>query len=121
MKRVLLIGFDPAVVDFSKWPGMTADKVRTGIEADQARLIEFGYEVKICFVDLGATAENEVAQALSAESFNCVLIGAGIRKDDDYFLLFEKLINLIHQHAPSSRICFNTNPTDTAAAVLRWV
>jgi hypothetical protein len=33
MKRVLLIGFDPAVVDFSKWPGMSADKVRKGIEA----------------------------------------------------------------------------------------
>lgn len=121
MKRVLLIGFDPDVVDFSKWPGMTADKVRAGIEADKARLIERGYEVKVCFVDLGATAEKEVAQALSATPFDCVLIGAGIRKDEEHFLLFEKLINLIHQHAQSARICFNTNPTDTAAAVLRWV
>jgi hypothetical protein len=34
----------------------------------------------------------------------------------------EILINVIHRHAPAStKLCFNTNPTDTADAVLRWV
>jgi len=36
-------------------------------------------------------------------------------------LLFEKIINTIHAHAPSAKICFNTNPGDTAEAVNRWI
>jgi hypothetical protein len=37
-------------------------------------------------------------------------------------VLFEKMINAVHQTAPpSSKICFNTNPGDTAEAVPRWV
>jgi hypothetical protein len=49
------------------------------------------------------------------------MIGAGVRKDEEHFLLFEKAINVIHWHAPDARICFNTGPTDSAAAVRRWV
>ena len=50
------------------------------------------------------------------------MIGAGLRIVAPYFLLFEKLINLVHRHAPAStKLCFNSNPTDTAEAVKRWV
>ena len=35
--------------------------------------------------------------------------------------LFEKLINVVHEHAPKSRICFNTTPGDTASAVQRCI
>jgi hypothetical protein len=31
------------------------------------------------------------------------------------------LINVVHQHAPHAKLCFNTLPGDTAAAVKRWV
>ena len=55
-----------------------------------------------------------------AAGFDAVLIGAGVRTAPDHFLLFEKLINAVHRHAPQAAICFNTNPTDTAAAVQRW-
>lgn len=33
----------------------------------------------------------------------------------------EKVINIIHQHAPTARICFNTNPSDTLEALKRWI
>jgi hypothetical protein len=36
-------------------------------------------------------------------------------------LLFEKIVNLVLVHAPQARICFNTNPADTAEAVRRWI
>jgi hypothetical protein len=50
------------------------------------------------------------------------MIGAGLRIVPPYFLLFEKLINVIHRHAlASTKLCFNTNPADTADAVQRWV
>ena len=34
--------------------------------------------------------------------------------------LFEALINAVHEHAPRARICFNTTPRDSEAAVRRW-
>jgi hypothetical protein len=50
------------------------------------------------------------------------MIGAGLRIVPPYFLLFEKLMNVIHQHAPAStKLCFNTSPQDTAEAVQHWV
>ena len=45
----------------------------------------------------------------------------GIRVPPPQFSLFEKLINVIHKGAPQAKLCFNTNPGDTADAVLRWV
>ncbi len=119
-KSVVLIGLDPAVVDYSKWPGLSAEKLLSALEADRARLKGLGYRAELCFVDLGATAVETVTAALGKTAFDAVLIGAGVRTAPDHFLLFEKLINAVHRHAPQAAICFNTNPTDTAAAVQRW-
>jgi hypothetical protein len=47
------------------------------------------------------------------------LFGAGLRAPE-HLLLFEKLLNLVHARAPLAKICFNTNPADSAAAVQRW-
>ena len=72
--RVLLVGLDADIVDYTKSPvpGLTAARVRAAVETDSAH--------------------------------------------------FEKLINIVHRHAPASmKICFNSNPADTAEAVKRWV
>ena len=61
-----------------------------------------------------------LAETLQETSFDVVLIGAGVRRDDDHFLVFEQLVNIIHEFAPQARIAFNTGPTDSAAAVQRW-
>lgn len=47
--------------------------------------------------------------------------GAGIRTIPAHFLLFEQILNLVHEHAPGARLCFNTTPATTRDAVLRWV
>jgi len=122
--RLLLLGLDPDIVDYSKAPvpGLTAAKVRSAIEADRAKLEELGYSVTVLYVDAGEKAEALLADTLATDRYDCIMIGAGLRTVPPYFLLFEKLINVIHQHAPAStRLCFNTNPTDTAEAVQRWV
>ena len=36
-------------------------------------------------------------------------------------MLFEKVVNLVHELAPDARICFNTTPADSVEAVRRWV
>ena len=59
---------------------------------------------------------------LSREKFECIMVGAGVRVLSQNTSIFEKIMNTIHQKAPpSSKICFNTNPGDSAEAVLRWV
>src|SRR6478609_5322155 len=58
---------------------------------------------------------------ISTGGYDFIMIGAGLRIVPPYFLLFEKLINVVHRHAPAAtKVCFNTNPSDTADAVLRW-
>lgn len=119
--NVLLIGLDPTVVNYDRWPGLTAEKLEAGLRRDEALLNESSYEAEICFVDHGQTAEEVVKAKLAETDFGCILIGAGVRTDTGEFLLFEKLINVVHQHAPKARICFNTGPTDSVDAIKRWM
>jgi DNA-binding LacI/PurR family transcriptional regulator len=120
-KSVLFIGLHPDVVDYGRWPGLTAEKLRGALHADRDALEAAGYDVDICFIDRGETAERAVGEALSAKAYDAVMIGAGVRRDDEHFLLFEKVLNVVHQAAPTARICFNTGPTDSLAAVRRWI
>jgi hypothetical protein len=125
-KSVLIVGLQPELIDFSDpeyaaFPGLTAAKVMAGLNAGVQNLSVIGYEARLCLTDFGATAESVLADELKRRAFDCVLIGAGMRTVPQHFLLFEKLINVVHAHAPGAKICFNTNPGDTAQAVERWV
>ena len=103
-------------------PGLTAAKVRASFEADCTKLETLGYSVKPLYVDDGKTAEAVLTDALTTGTYDCIMIGAGLRVVPPYFLLFEKLMNVVHRHAPAStKLCFNSSPTDTAEAVRRWV
>ena len=123
-KSVLVIGLDPSLIDFSQpgyAPGMDASKVLAGLKSSEEELTTLGYSVQLCLTDFGETAEAVVERRLGEKLFDCILIGAGVRTNPNNFLLFEKLINVVHKHAPQARICFNTLPSDTAAAVKRWL
>ena len=119
--KVLLIGLNPAVVNYEKWPGLTPEKLEMGLRRDESTLNEEGYTASICFIDHGEKAEQIITEQLQQNSYDCVLIGAGVRTDPDEFLLFEKAVNLVHQLAPQARLCFNTGPTDSVDAVKRWI
>jgi hypothetical protein len=119
--RVLLVGLDPDIVK-APTPEFTAAKVRAAVAADVAQLEALGYSVKALYVDDGKTAEAVFTHALTTEKYDCIMIGAGLRVVPQHLLLFEKLINVVHGHAPAAtKLCFSSNPSDTAAAVKRWV
>jgi hypothetical protein len=123
-KKVLLLGIDPKFIDvnIATSTGWDANRVKAVGQEENNKLTDLGYEPQICFIDLGETAESVVSDRLSRENFDCIMIGAGVRLVPQHTVLFEKIINSVHQKAPpSSRICFNTNPGDSAEAVLRWV
>ena len=119
-KRVVIVGWDPDVVNYAKWPGLTPEKLRTALEGDRDNLNSIGYEAELLYIDNADTAYDVVANTLKHKSYDCVLIGAGVRTDPEHFIVFERLVNAVHYHAPQASICFNTNPSDTAEAVQRW-
>ena len=123
-KSVLVIGLDPTLIDISQpgyAPGMDATKVLAGLQSSEDELTRLGYSVQACLTDFGETAEAVVQGQLKQKRWDCVMIGAGVRTNPSNFMLFEKLINVVHEHAPQAKICFNTMPNNTAAAVKRWL
>ncbi|MES2761775.1 MAG: hypothetical protein V4677_06195 [Bacteroidota bacterium] len=124
-KVVLVIGIDPKYLDFSSpefaaMPGLTAEKVFAGITGSIDELNAVGFDAELCWTDGGETAIDVLKAHIQRRSFDCILIGAGIRKLDSKFILFENMINTVHEYAPKARICFNTNPMDTVISVQRW-
>ena len=118
MATVLALGLDPAAVDPAEFGGFTPQQVRAFIESQLERVRTAGYDVVNCLVTAD-TAVTLTEQALKARHFDCVMIGAGLRAPAQ-LILFEKLLNLVHALAPDSKLCFNSNPTDTIDAVRRW-
>lgn len=109
-----------SAVNYSKYPGLTADKLEGVLRADEKKLNDLGYDASIGFIHSGDTATDQLVEALKNTAFDVVMIGAGVRKDDDHFLIFKELVNVVHEHAPKARIAFNTGPTDSDAAIQRW-
>lgn len=120
-KSVLLIGLVPELVDFSATPGMSAEKIRAGIDAEEKKLEQAGYEAHHLLIDLGETAEAVIRAKLGERGFDCVVLGAGLRVPPPHLRLFEKVINLVHELAPGAKIAFNTSPADSMDAIRRWM
>jgi hypothetical protein len=123
-KNVLVVGLDPTLIDFSQPgypPGMDAEKVFAGIKSSEEMLTGLGYNVQTCLTDFGETAESVVENDLKQMPWDCVMIGAGVRTVPSNFLLFEKLVNVVHEHAPQAKMCFNQLPADIGESVKRWV
>jgi len=122
-RQVLVIGLDPDFIDFSApaiaATGVTPEKIRAGLEGDGATLKGLGYQADILWIDDGETAERVLRERLGGTRYDAVMIGAGLRTLPPYGLLFETLVNIVHEAAPKARFAFNSNPADTAEAVKR--
>jgi hypothetical protein len=124
MKRVLLVGFDPATVDFSDPalpPGMTAEKIHAGVKFTMADFAGRGWHPEVCFIKPDESAVPAVEGSLAGAVYDCVVIGAGVRLPPNRLVLFEAIVNAIHRAAPQAAIAFNTRPDDSGAAAARWI
>ena len=124
MTRVLLVGLDPEVVDYSDPalpPGMNAKKIQAGIDLVLKQMTDRGWQAESCLIRHDATAGPAVERRLSATAYDCVVIGAGVRLPPKSLLLFEAIINAVHKAAPNTPIAFNTVPEDSADAAARWL
>jgi hypothetical protein len=122
MTRILLVGYDPETVDFSDPalpPGMTAEKVHAGIAVALKQFTERGWESDLCFIRPDETAGPTVERQLRSTSYDCVVIGAGVRLPPSRLAIFEAVINAVHKAAPGATIALNTRPDDSADAAAR--
>jgi hypothetical protein len=124
MKRVLLVGFDPATVDFSDPalpPGMTEEKIHAGIKLAVADFARRGWHSEVCSIKPDETAVPTIERCLAGDRYDCVVIGAGVRLPRNRLELFEAVVNAIHRAAPQAAIAFNTRPEDSGDAAARWI
>jgi len=124
MTRVLFVGQQPETVDFTDPtlpPGMTAEKIHAGIDVALKQMSDRGWGVDLCLIQPDETAGRDVERRLSAQSYDCVVIGAGIRLPPRSLPIFEAVINAVHRAAPGAVIAFNTRPEDSADAAARWL
>ena len=124
MPRILVVGFDPETVDFSDPalpPGMTAEKIRAGVEVALKQFAARGWEADLCFIRPDEAAGPTVERQLASTRYDCVVIGAGVRLPPRHLAVFEAVINAVHKAAPAAAIAFNTRPDDSADAAARWL
>ena len=124
MTRVLFVGQKPETVDFSDPalpPGFNAEKIQAGIVIAMTKMKERGWQADECMISPDKTGRLMLEKQLAAASYDCVVIGGGIRIPPKSLPLFEMVVNTVHKAAPKAAIAFNTRPEDTAEAAARWV
>ena len=124
MTRVLLVGYEPEAVDFSDPalpPGMSVEKVHAGIEVALEQFAARGWEADLGFIRPDETAGSTVEHLLGRKSYDCVVIGAGVRLPPRRLAVFEAVVNAVHRAAPRAMLAFNTRPDDSADAAARWI
>jgi phosphoribosylformimino-5-aminoimidazole carboxamide ribonucleotide (ProFAR) isomerase len=75
----------------------------------------------LCLVAPDENAEGAIVETLTRKDYACVAVGGGIRKHEPLLEFFEKVVNLVRQHALGAATAFNSSPEDTADAALRWL
>ena len=123
-KKVLFVGQQPETVDFSDPalpPGFDAAKIHAGIAVGMQQMADRGWQADLCLVRPDESATETLERQLATTSYDCVVIGGGIRIPPKSLLLFERLLNAVHRAAPNASIAFNTSPPDTADAAARWL
>ena len=123
MTRVLFVGQVPETVDFSDPalpPGFDAARIHAGIAVGMKAMTDRGWHADLCLVD-PEDAVDVLERQLGDTTYDCIVVGGGLRVSPKSLALFERLINVIHRDAAGAAIAFNTSPGDTADAAARWV
>lgn len=120
--RVLMVGYEPEAVDFSDPAlplGLNAEKIHDGISVALEDMRSRGWTAEQCFIRPDDQAGPILKQMLLSGSYNCLVIGAGVRSWPRHLPIFEILINTAREAAPAVSIAFNTRPEDSGDAVER--
>ena len=95
--RVLVLGLDPRTI-----PGYDPEPVVAAIERGQRRFADLGISCDLGLVPLDDSTEARIVEFLGRAPYECVVIGGGIRKEEELLPLFEVVVNLVRRHAPQA-------------------
>jgi hypothetical protein len=113
---------DPAPRPFQRVPVIfEMEPFHAGIEVAMKQFASRGWQADLCFIRPDESAGLEVERHLASRSYDCVVIGAGVRLPPRRLAVFEAVINAVHKAAPGARIAFNARPDDSAEAAARWL
>ena len=121
MARILLVGIDPDLVDFTapEVPqGMNADTIRRGIRTAIDDFAVAGHDPHHLYIPLDP-ADRQLSGKLAKERFDCVVIGGGVRIPPSNLLLFEAVLNTIARAPSPPAIALVGHPGEATAAVAR--
>jgi hypothetical protein len=117
-KRILIVGLDPHTITFGPERGLTAESVSATGRVTSEKLEALGHTVESWLVGPDAS-EAPLRDLLRERQFDIVLVAAGLRGLPEHTLLFERIMNLIHQGAGRATLCFNNSPANALDAILR--
>lgn len=124
MVRVLVIGYAPEAVDFSDPAvpsGLNAERVAAGIEADLQKMRARGWQAEHLSLGLDEDIRAHVLEQLRGRSYDCIVIGAGVRMTTKHVRACEEVVNAVRQGAPETPIAFNAGPDSSGEAANRWL
>ena len=93
--------------------------MKAGLRAVKEEIERRGDTLDLCMILLDGSAKAAMAAQLAKKSYDCIIIGAGIRLPEPNLALFESVVNTVHRLAPRSAVAFNSRPQDSAQAVDR--
>ena len=123
-KNVLIIGEDPALIDFDAPDApkdMSAEKVMTGLNGSVTRLQSAGHDAELLLTRNADSIEAQVRDALQGKNFDVIVVGAGLRTLPLMAEQFERLMNVLSDRSPQSKLAFNSQPDDSDIAAFRWL
>mmetsp|Transcript_61858 Transcript_61858/g.151238 ORF Transcript_61858/g.151238 Transcript_61858/m.151238 type:complete len:156 (+) Transcript_61858:207-674(+) len=124
-KKVLLLGLGGGANPPPVFKGgLTKEKLMSMLHEQNKELERRGVDPTMLLLDSEAPHDDiakTVTDALSQTTYDVVSIGAGVRTTPEQFLLFERLVNLVHEHAPDARFAFDTGPGDKVESIFRQI
>ena len=96
MTRILFVGQKPETVDFSDPslpPGFNADKINAGIAVAVQKIEERGWQGDTCMITPDGAGRALLKKALEGASYDCVVIGGGLRLSPKSLPLFEMVVD----------------------------
>jgi len=121
-KKMLLLGLGGGKPPKVFPNGLTHEKLMAMLKEQNEALKQAGVDPAMLNLDQEASPdaiETLVVDALTQTQYDIVSIGAGVRTLPDHFLLFEHLVNIVHEHAPQARFAFDTGPGDKVESMCR--
>ena len=124
MPRVLVIGYAPHEVDFSDPvvpKGLTPEIIAVGLARDLKTMHAIGWDAEHLPIRAEAGMGRRIMDHLAKYSYDCIVIGSGVRMTTRHIAEFEEVIAAVRVGAPRTPIAFNASPDSSAEAASRWL